>query len=78
MQVFGHLKQDTIWETPQPPLDPQLAGQSPLSARREASGPALVALTLRLTEDKKRDTLSIPDTCGHHNEAGRGTSLPTT
>ncbi len=46
----------SIWDNPPPSLDPQLAGQRPLSSKRETSRPAHVALTTGLTEEKKRDS----------------------
>ena len=46
----------SIWDNPPPSLDPQLAGQRPLSSKRETSRPAHVALTTQLTEEKKRDS----------------------
>ena len=78
MQVFSHLKALSIWDTIPPSLDHQLAGQSPLSSRRETSSPAVVALTTRLVKDKKRDTPSFPDNCGHHKQSGSVYSHPTT
>jgi len=51
---FGPLKPVSIWDHPPPSLDPLLAGQRPLSSKKETSRPAHVALTTWLREDKKR------------------------
>ena len=43
----------SIWDNPPPSLDPPMAGQRPLSSKRETSRPAHIALTTRLTEEKR-------------------------
>jgi len=58
VQGFGPLKPVSIWDNPPPSLDPQLAGQRPLSSKRETSRPAQAAPTTRLTEAKKRDSIN--------------------
>ena len=75
--AFFHLKTVSFWDIPHPYQEPQLACQSPRSSMRETLRVALVALTTGLTEDKKRDTASIPNNCGYHKQAGRATSHTT-
>ena len=58
-------------------LDPQLAGKVHLSSKGESSKHLHVSLTTGLSEDKKRDTFSLPDKCGNHNEARSGPSHQT-
>ena len=64
------------WDNSPPSLDPQLAGQRPLSSKSETSRPAHGALITGLTE-VTRETPEIPDNCVPHKQASSETSLPT-
>ena len=70
------LKPVSTWDNPPPSLDPQLAGQGPLSSKSDTSSPAHGALITGLTE-VTRETPEIPDNCVPHKQASSGTSHPT-
>lgn len=77
-QFFCYPKPVPIWDTPHPSLDPRLERPESPFHKRETLRPSIEAFTTELMEDKKRDPPSLPDNCGHHKQAGSGTSHATT
>ena len=74
--TFGLLKPVSIWDNPPPALHPQLAGQRPLSSKRETSRLAMEP-SPQGSRRRRRETPEMPDNCGPHNQASSGTSQPT-